>query len=590
MRVTAGRRRRLLVLLGSVIIVGAFAGPAAAAPLGPWEPNPALELSSSMDPERLAGVAVAPEGLTAAFWADTSGELVARTRASAVAPYGAPEVLGGSLLDSAGGPGDRIAVVAAESSGGTTAVQLRIREAGAGGFSTPVPVVSTADVIVNADVAVGPGGAIVVAWAVNAGGAYDVYARVGTVSGGSVTLEPTVTLTAAALSYVARAQAAIGADGRIAVSWNAIVGNPPAGQLWELHTRVRPGAGGDFGGLITTLAFAADTKVDSIATEYDTRNHLIVAFASVANLNRGAPHPITIGTVALRAGQSAFDAPIVASTYSGLATPIGLGIAAAGAVTVSWIDHSATNRPWTATLPADGSGYGPAEDLAVSGSGVEAGILRLTVAPDGTAVAAFWQQAGVRGEEVGTPYVRVREAGVASFGAAVVLGQSLAGGSSGADYSYAKLALGSAANGDATALWSEVAGGTWTPKTRSARMSSPAAAVANGTSTLVVSALAAKVRQSTIVVRATLMPSASGRVELVATTRRNDRSPRRWRCTSEASVQAGVRMKLTCTLRLGARRQLDRGALWLASSFRLTPTVGASVEAYRGLVIPRRAL
>ena len=86
------------------------------------------------------------------------------------------------------------------------------------------------------------------------------------------------------------------------------------------------------------------------------------------------------------------------------------------------------------------------------------------------------------------------------------------------------------------------------------------------------------------------MPSASGRVELVATTRRNDRSPRRWRCTSEASVQAGVRMKLTCTLRLGARRQLDRGALWLASSFRLTPTVGASVEAYRGLVIPRRAL
>ncbi|MGI9186041.1 MAG: hypothetical protein ACR2J9_00735, partial [Gaiellales bacterium] len=150
-------------ILGTPVIAGAGT-------LGPWEPNPAFDVASGMDQTRTMAVAVAPEGATTVLWGNPAGALMARTRAADAATFAVEEQLGGVLLASAGGPGNRTAVVTSVTSGATTSMVLHTREAG-GGFSAPAVVgsVTGGDWIANVDVALGPSGSIVVAWALHAG-------------------------------------------------------------------------------------------------------------------------------------------------------------------------------------------------------------------------------------------------------------------------------------------------------------------------------------------------------------------------------------------------------------------------------------
>ena len=579
-----------LAVLGAVVL--GSVDTAAAATLEPWEPTPALELAATMSYGDPGGLAVAPEGATAAFWSNSDGDLVARTRTANADAYGAEETIGGSLLASAGGPGNRIGVVTLV----TGSIELHTREAD-GAFSAPMVVDSgTSGDLVNADVALGPNGGIAVAWAIRSGRSYDVYARVGTVRGGVSTLEPTVKLTSSSLIWL-KARVAIGPDGRVAVGWNTQVGytgGAPRQELWEVQTRVRPGSGGAFGAVTTAEAFAPDEAVEWMELEYDGDSRLVVAYQSAANHNGGSPNPLTVGTIALRSGQTTFSLPVVAATYTGQAGGFDLGVATDGAVSIGWEEYGDTEASlYVATLSPAAVAFGAAQKLTAEGSYPDS--LELAVAANGAAVAVWRGQTIVGEDTAGTLYARVRSAGANSFGEAFVLAPAVvfSGTGSGSQTWYAKLAVGTAADGSATAFWTDPSTGLWTPKTRRARMGSevvtPAAVVTpsvpNKTEQIAISKLSAEVRPQTIVVKATVTATASGLVRLMTTNVGNMRHPRRWRCITKVTVKAGLPTQLECTLPLGARRQLGRGALWLSTAFRLTPTGSEIADSYRHLVV-----
>ena len=578
-----------LAILGAVVF--GSVGTAAAAALEPWEPNPALELAATMSHLQPSGLAVAPEGTTTVFWGNSGGELVARTRAANADVYGAEETIGGSLLASAGGPGNRIGVVTLVAD----SIELHTREAD-GAFSAPVVVdsVTSPDQLVNVELALGPNGGIAVAWAISSGGSYDVYARVGTVSGGVSTLEPTVKLTTSSLNWL-RVRVAIGPDGRVAVGWNArlgFTGAPSFAGIWEVQTRVRPGVGGAFGAVTTAVAFAPDEAVEWMELKYDGDSRLVVAYQSAANHSGGSPNPLTIGTIALRSGQTTFSLPVVAATFTDQAGGFNLGVATDGAVTIGWQEYGDTGASlYAATLSPAAVAFGAAQKL--TSEELYSDSLELAVAANGSAVAVWREQTSVGVDTAGTLYARVRSADTSSFGDAFVLAPAgvFSGTGSGSQIFYAKLAVGTAADGSATAFWTDPSTGAWTPKTRRARMGSTVV-TPSGTQKaeeIAISKLSAKVRRHSIVVKATVTATASGLVRFVSTNLGNVRHPRRWRCITKVTVRAGVPTELECTLPFGARLQLERGALWLSTAVRLTRRGSKIADSYRHLVVRQTA-
>jgi hypothetical protein len=587
--------------------VGALTGTAGAA--WPWEPSTPVELGPSMQRSYPIGLAVAPNGMATALWSTSADGAVARTRPAGSDTFGVQEVLGGVVAAQASGPGNRVAVATRLSAGGTNTLRIHVRTADGATFESPVQVVATTDDIDNASVALGPNGSIVVAWAAgpSGGNSFHVYARVGTISGGAVSFEPQVQLTASPCDWIKTA-VAIGADGRIAVSWRARLGNSGAPYYYSLsgvQVRIRPAAGGAFGLVTNATTLAPNSLVIDHKLAYGAGNELVVAYMGQGALNSGVPYPFTVATTTMRDGQASFDMPVTVSTYNGQQGSLAMGVAGDGAITVGWIDDTATTHPRVATRAAGSATFGAAEDLIVPATGATARTLRIAVAADGAVTAGWWQQDSVGLGGIGTPYLRERPAGASTFGSAIPLGATSTYAQYSYDFYYSAMEIQMAANGDATALWSDASGGTWTPKTRAslsppqpsagdagsasaAGRASEAGTGAAGAPMVQVKSLTATVGRR-VVITAQVMTTADGTVRLDATTRRNRDSERRWRCTADATVRAGVTATVSCTLRKGARRQLRLGAIWLAGGFRLTTAGGAVAEAYRGLPIARSA-
>lgn len=597
------RLSRFLGVAGAAlaVLVGALTGTAVAA--WPWEPSMPVELAPSMqwsEPIPI-GLAVAPNGMATALWLTAADGTVARTRPAGSSTFGSEEVLGGVLVAQTSGPGNRVAVATRLTAGGTSTLRVHVRTAEGMSFASPVQVVATTDAIDNVSVALGPNGTIVVAWAAgpSGGNALHVYARVGTISGGAVSLESQVQLTASPCDWI-KSATAIGSDGRIAVGWRARLGYSSAPYYYSLsavQVRVRTANAGTFGPVTNATTLAPDSLAVDHTMVYGPGNELVVAYMGQTALNGGVPYPLTIATTTMRDGQASFDMPVVVSTYSGQQGALGMGVAGDGAIVVGWIDDTAATHPRVATRAAGSATFGTAEDLIVPATGAMARALSIAVAPDGAVTAAWWQQDTLGLGGIGTPYLRERAAGAATFGSPLALGPTSTYAQYNYDFYYSAMEVQMASNGDATTLWSDASAGTWTPKTRASLSppQPPGGAAGSATTTDAGAGTVPRVQVesftatvgSAVVVTAQVTTTIDGTVRLDATTRRNRDSGRRWRCTADTTVRAGTTATISCTLRPGARRQLRRGAIWLAGGFRLTTSGGAVAKAYRGLPIAR---
>ena len=141
------------------------------------------------------------------------------------------------------------------------------------------------------------------------------------------------------------------------------------------------------------------------------------------------------------------------------------------------------------------------------------------------------------------------------------------------------------AKGSAFGGWSGACSGRGT--TCVVTMTAAKSLTATFTRALSASRLRVEVRAGSIVLRTRVTVPGAGRLALVATTKRNRETPRRWRCAASARTQRDSTVVLSCTLRRGAREQVRTGAMWISQRITFTPT-GSSATVLRGsLVIPR---
>ena len=647
MRVTTGLRMRLLVMLSMVIIAGAFAGPAASAPLGPWLPPVATQLSDAASTSPEPQVAVAPDGTTTVAWVQAQlphAVVQVRTRAAGATDFGPLVVLSDGSQDAtevqvATGPDGRVVVTWVESE--TTArLRARTRLAGAMGFGEAQSIVEGAYSLQGFS-AVVAAGLVTFAWTLDDGSARSVSTRSEAVAGG--TLGPTELLSSPGLDAVGPDLSAA-ADGTVVAVWSERDG----GNV--IATRTRPGGTTDFGPLLRlTTGSTNDNASDPDVALADNGTTTVVWNRSVG---ASSPYAVTVEARTRPAGAAEFGGVVELASFTGQTGDVQPRVAASvdGTTTVAWgVDDAlaGTTSIVVATRSATGA-FSPATIVAQS-VGLDRSINPVVATlPDG-GVTVVWSAVEATGVIV---RVRTRVGAAGSFGETVILGSG--DDSRGVRW---RAYVAAAADGATTVVWHSLVGVDWTVRTRTAVPAYHALTVAKagrgaGTvtssptgidcgvvctrsildltpvtltaipakgsafggwsgacsgrgTTCVVTMTAAKsltatftralsasrqraeVRAGSIVLRTRVTVPGAGRLALVATTKRNREAPRRWRCAASARTQRDSTVVLSCTLRRGAREQVRTGAMWISQRITFTPT-GSPATVLRGsLVIPR---
>ena len=646
MRVTTGLRMRLLVMFSMVIIVGAFAGPAASAPLGPWLPPVATQLSDAASTSPEPQVAVAPDGTTTVAWVQAQlphAVVQVRTRAAGATDFGPLVVLSDGSQDAtevqvATGPDGRVVVTWVESE--TTArLRARTRLAGAMGFGEAQSIVEGAYSL-HGFSAVVAAGLVTFAWTLDDGSARSVSTRSEVVAGG--TLGPTALLSSPGLDAVGPDLSAA-ADGTVVAVWSERDG----GNV--IATRTRPAGTADFGPLLRlTTGSTIDNASDPDVALADNGTTTVVWNRSVG---ASSPYQVTVEARTRPAGAAEFGGVVELASFTGQTGEVQPRVAASveGTTTVVWgVDDwlAGTASIVVATRLANGV-FSPATIVAQS-VGVPLKNPVVATLPDGGATVV-WSAAEATGVVV---RVRTRVGAAGSFGETVILGSG--DDSRGVRW---RAYVAAAADGATTVVWHSLVGVDWTVRTRTAvpayhalsvtragrgsgavsssptgidcgavctrsildltpvtltavpakgsafggwsgacsgrgttcvvTMTAAKSLTATFTRALSASRLRAEVRAGSIVLRTRVTVPGAGRLALVATTKRNRETPRRWRCAASARTQRDSTVVLSCTLRRGAREQVRTGAMWISQRITFTPTGSPATVLRASLVIPR---
>jgi hypothetical protein len=641
---------RLMVMLLMVIIVGAFAGPAAAAPLGPWLPSVATQLSDAASTSPLPQVAVAPDGTTTVAWVQAQlphAVVQVRTRAAGVTDFGPVVALSDGSQDAsevqvATGPDGRVVVTWVESET-TVRLRARTRLAGAIGFGEAQSIVEGAYSL-HGFSAVFAAGLVTFAWTLDDGFPRSVSTRSEVVAGG--TLGPTALLSSPGLDAVGPDLSAA-ADGTVVAVWSERDG----GNV--IATRTRPAGTTDFGPLLRlTTGSTTDNASDPAVALADNGTTTVVWNRSVG---ASSPYQVTVEARTRPAGAAEFGGVVELASFTGQTGDVQPRVAASvdGTTTVAWgvEDWLAdTTSIVVVTRSVDGS-FSPATTLAQSAGFDRVVAPGIAMLPDG-GVTVVW---GAVEASMALVRARTRVGVTGAFGETVLLGT---GALAGKGSWWGGVQVGAAADGATTVVWQTFGDAGWSVRTRTAvpayhaltvakagrgagtvtssptgidcgavctrsildltpvtvtaipakgsafggwsgacsgrgttcvvTMTAAKSLTATFTRALSASRLRVEVRAESIVLRTRVTVPGAGRLALVATTKRNRETPRRWRCAASARTQRDSTVVLSCTLRRGAREQVRTGAMWISQRITFTPT-GSSATVLRGSLAIARA-
>jgi hypothetical protein len=202
---------------------------ALATPLGPWLPNPPIDLSATgrnaYDPQ----VATGPDGATTIIWRRDNGSsyiVQAATRAANATTFSTPidvSTIGANALSpqlAIGPDGTTTITWTRPNSSSNYIVQAATRAANATTFSTPIDLSTTGQSAESPQVATGPDGTTTITWTRSNGSAYIVQAA--TRAAGATTFSTPIDLSTIGGNALSP-QVATGPDGTTTITWTRYI-------------------------------------------------------------------------------------------------------------------------------------------------------------------------------------------------------------------------------------------------------------------------------------------------------------------------------------------------------------------------------
>ena len=206
---------------------------ALATPLGPWLPNPPINLSTTGQDAYSSQVAIGPDGSTTITWYNRIGSnyvVQVATRAAGASTFSTPIDLSSGGVDNSGsspavqvavGPDGTTTITWIRFDGSNRIVQAATRAANATTFSTPIDVSTTLqkdmDCFCSPAVAIGPDGTTTITWyGITAGTNYIVQAA--TRAANATTFSTPINLSTTGQDAY-NPQVATGPDGTTTITW-----------------------------------------------------------------------------------------------------------------------------------------------------------------------------------------------------------------------------------------------------------------------------------------------------------------------------------------------------------------------------------
>ncbi|MCX6602002.1 MAG: hypothetical protein NTV52_00200, partial [Acidobacteria bacterium] len=220
--------RRVILAIVLMLAAGASLSTSAVAlatPLGPWLPNPPIDVSSRGQDADTPQVATGPDGTTTITWTryNDAGDIIvqAATRAANATTFSTPidlSTTGGNAYypQVATGPDGTTTITWERDDGSNWSVQAATRAANATTFSTPIDLSTTGQSTFDPQVATGPDGTTTITWERYDGSNWIVQAA--TRAANATTFSDPINLSATGQD-ANTPQVATGPDGTTTITW-----------------------------------------------------------------------------------------------------------------------------------------------------------------------------------------------------------------------------------------------------------------------------------------------------------------------------------------------------------------------------------
>ena len=373
--------RRVIFAVVLMLAAGASLSTSAAAlatPLGPWLPNPPIDVSatgqSAVDPK----VAIGPDGTTTITWHRSNGSntiVQAATRAAGASTFSTPIDVSttGQDADSpqvATGPDGTTTITWRRSNGFNTIVQAATRAANATTFSDPINLSATLQDADSPQVATGPDGTTTITWYRWNGNKNIVQAA--TRAANATTFSTPIDVSTAGQDALSP-QVAIGPDGTTTITWWR-----SDSPQYVVQAATRAANATTFSTPIDVSALGQDAENPRVATGPDgTTTITWYRFNGNKNIVQAATRA---------ANATTFSTPIDVSTTGQDAGSPQVATGPDGTTTVTW---SSNNSVQAATRAANATTFSTPTD--VSATGQNADSPQVATGPDGTTTITWWR-------------------------------------------------------------------------------------------------------------------------------------------------------------------------------------------------------
>ena len=225
--------RRAIFAVVLMLAAGASLSTSAAAlatPLGPWLPNPPINLSATGQDAYSSQVAIGPDGSTTITWYNRIGSnyvVQVATRAAGASTFSTPIDLSSGGVDNSGsspavqvavGPDGTTTITWIRFDGSNRIVQAATRAANATTFSTPINLSDTGENASSPQVAIGPDGTTTITWIRSNG--INLIVQAATRAANATTFSTPIDLSSSAGGeFLSTAPIAIGSDGTTTITW-----------------------------------------------------------------------------------------------------------------------------------------------------------------------------------------------------------------------------------------------------------------------------------------------------------------------------------------------------------------------------------
>jgi phosphoserine aminotransferase len=360
---------------------------ALATPLGPWLPNPPIDLSATgrnaYDPQ----VATGPDGATTIIWRRDNGSsyiVQAATRAANATTFSTPidvSTIGANALSpqlAIGPDGTTTITWTRPNSSSNYIVQAATRAANATTFSTPIDLSTIGANAESPQLAIGPDGTTTITWYRSNG--LNTIVQAATRAAGATTFSTPIDLSTTGQSAESP-QVATGPDGTTTITWTR-----SNGSAYIVQAATRAAGATTFSTPIDLSTIGGNALSPQVATGPDG--------TTTISWRRYSGSNFIVQAATRAAGATTFSTPINLSGTGGNAENPQVATGPDGTTTITWTRPNSSSNyiVQAATRAAGATTFSTPIDLSTTGQ--SAGSPQVATGPDGTTTITWTRENG----------------------------------------------------------------------------------------------------------------------------------------------------------------------------------------------------